>query len=94
MAKKTNMKRTTQETSPVSATDAGQKKAKTGKQTGPKTQQSQEVTRQQRQVPQLSYHQIEERAKAIWQASGCQPGRDEHNWYEAEAQLKAELHTV
>jgi len=39
----------------------------------------------------LTYEQIAERAKAIWQAKGCARGRDEQNWYEAESQLKAEL---
>lgn len=41
----------------------------------------------------LSHEQIAERAKAIWLASGCIPGRDEQNWHEAEAQLRAELHS-
>jgi hypothetical protein len=41
----------------------------------------------------LSHEQIAERAKAIWLASGCVPGRDEQNWREAEAQLRAELHS-
>jgi hypothetical protein len=40
---------------------------------------------------QLTYEQIAERAKAIWLASGCLPGRDVQNWCEAEAQLRAEL---
>jgi hypothetical protein len=39
----------------------------------------------------LTHEQIAERAKALWLASGCLPGRDEQNWLEAEAQLKAEL---
>lgn len=33
---------------------------------------------------------IAERARALWLASGCAPGRDEQNWREAEAQLRAE----
>jgi hypothetical protein len=39
----------------------------------------------------LTHAQIAERAWAIWQDKGCQPGQDEQNWREAEAQLKAEL---
>lgn len=39
----------------------------------------------------LTHEQIAERARALWLASGCLPGRDEQNWLEAEAQLKAEL---
>lgn len=39
----------------------------------------------------LPHEHIAERAKAIWLASGCVPGRDEQNWHEAEAQLRAEL---
>jgi hypothetical protein len=42
-------------------------------------------------APQLTYGQIAERAKALWLASGCLPGRDLQNWCEAEAQLKAGL---
>jgi len=38
----------------------------------------------------LTHQQIAERAKSLWLASGCLPGRDEQNWLEAEAQLKAE----
>ena len=43
------------------------------------------------QVTPLTHEQIAKRAEAIWQAHGCLPGRDEQNWCEAEAQLKAEL---
>ena len=39
----------------------------------------------------LTHEQITERARVIWQNSGCRPGEDERNWSEAEAQLKAEL---
>lgn len=39
----------------------------------------------------LTHEQIAERAKSLWLASGCLPGRDEQNWLAAEAQLKAEL---
>jgi hypothetical protein len=38
----------------------------------------------------LTYEQIAQRAEAIWLKKGCQPGQDEQNWREAEAQLKAE----
>jgi hypothetical protein len=38
-----------------------------------------------------SYEVIAERAWCIWQDNGCQPGRDEHNWLEAVAQLETEL---
>jgi hypothetical protein len=40
--------------------------------------------------PRLTHEQIAERAKTLWLASGCLPGRDEQNWLAAEAQLKAE----
>jgi hypothetical protein len=39
----------------------------------------------------LKHEQIAERAKAIWKASGCKPGRDRENWLEAERQLRKEL---
>jgi hypothetical protein len=39
-----------------------------------------------------THEQIAERAKMIWQQRGCIPGEDEQNWYEAETQLKAEMH--
>ncbi len=39
----------------------------------------------------LTHEQIAERAKSLWLASGCLPGRDQQNWLEAEAQLQAEL---
>jgi hypothetical protein len=35
--------------------------------------------------------QIAERAKLIWQEHGCVLDQDESNWFEAEAQLKAEI---
>lgn len=40
-----------------------------------------------------SYDVIAERAWCIWNDNGCQPGQDEHNWLQAEAQLKSELVT-
>jgi hypothetical protein len=39
----------------------------------------------------LTHEQVAERARALWLASGCLPGRDVQNWWEAEAQLRAEL---
>jgi len=42
-------------------------------------------------APPLSHKRIAERARALWLASGCVPGRDEENWHEAEDQLRAEL---
>jgi len=35
-------------------------------------------------------HEISARAKAIWEASGRKPGRDDQNWLEAERQLRKE----
>ena len=43
------------------------------------------------QTARLTHERIAERARALWLAGGCMPGRDEENWYAAEAQLKAEL---
>jgi hypothetical protein len=34
--------------------------------------------------------EISARAKAIWEAGGRKPGRDEQNWLEAERQLRKE----
>ncbi|MCE5278495.1 MAG: DUF2934 domain-containing protein [Planctomycetaceae bacterium] len=39
----------------------------------------------------LTQEQIAQRAKAIWQAKGCQVGQDLENWFEAETQLKSEM---
>lgn len=41
-------------------------------------------------VSAISHEQIAARAKAIWQAKGCNSGKDLQNWLEAEAQLKKE----
>ncbi len=41
--------------------------------------------------PNPTHEQIAERARAIWMQHGCTPGRDQANWHEAEAQLRAEL---
>ena len=37
-----------------------------------------------------THDQIADRARAIWQSKGWPAGRDEENWREAEAQLRAE----
>ena len=39
----------------------------------------------------LSYEQIADRARRIWEAKGCQHGQDEQNWLAAEAELRKEL---
>ncbi len=39
----------------------------------------------------LTHDLIAERAKTIWRERGCSVNRDEENWREAEAQLKAEM---
>lgn len=39
----------------------------------------------------LTHERVAERARALWLASGCAPGRDDQNWWEAEAQLRAEV---
>lgn len=38
-----------------------------------------------------THAQIAERARAIWIASGCVPGRDPENWQQAERQLRGEM---
>ena len=38
-----------------------------------------------------THEQISARAKAIWEAKGCPVGKDEENWREAEAELKAAI---
>ena len=43
-----------------------------------------------RLIPAVSHEQITERAKAIWIQRGRVAGQDQANWYEAEAQLRAE----
>ena len=40
--------------------------------------------------PQPTRDEIAERAKALWKARGCTPGRDVENWLEAERQLRTE----
>jgi len=39
----------------------------------------------------LTHDLIAERARTIWRERGCSVNRDEENWREAEAQLKAEM---
>ena len=39
----------------------------------------------------LTHGLIAERARTIWLERGCSLNRDEENWREAEAQLKAEM---
>ena len=41
-------------------------------------------------IPAVSHEQIAERAKAVWVQRGRVAGQDQANWYEAEAQLRAE----
>jgi len=43
------------------------------------------------QISMPSHEQIAERARAIWTRHGRLDGQDKADWYEAEAQLKAEL---
>jgi len=43
-----------------------------------------------RPKPAPTRDEISARAKAIWEASGHRPGRDDQNWLEAERQLKRE----
>jgi hypothetical protein len=43
-----------------------------------------------RLIPAVSHEQITERARAIWIQRGRVAGQDQANWYEAEAQLRAE----
>jgi hypothetical protein len=85
-------------TASIYAKEAREGFVRTG--TGPSYAQSDEKARQTtpnsrgRASPaamRLTHEQVAERARALWLASGCLPGRDEQNWLEAEAQLKAEL---
>jgi hypothetical protein len=41
--------------------------------------------------PAITHDQIARRAHEIWVTKGCKPGQEQHNWLEAERQLKAEL---
>jgi hypothetical protein len=49
------------------------------------------ATRTSQPAATLTYEQIARRAEVIWQQKGCQPGQDDLNWKEAEAQLKSEM---
>lgn len=40
--------------------------------------------------PELTHHEIAERARALWTARGCPTGRDDEIWLDAERQLAAE----
>jgi hypothetical protein len=40
--------------------------------------------------PAPTREEIAARAKTLWKAGGCQIGRDEQNWLEAERQLRSE----
>jgi len=35
-----------------------------------------------------SYEEISQRARQIWESSGCQPGHDLENWLRAESELR------
>ncbi len=41
-------------------------------------------------IPAATHEQIAERAKAIWVQGGRVGGQDQADWYEAEAQLRAQ----
>jgi len=55
------------------------------------SKQPQQTKSTSRPAVKLTYEQIAQRAEHIWRQEGCLPGRDDQNWREAEAQLKAEL---
>ncbi|HVO17717.1 MAG TPA: DUF2934 domain-containing protein [Anaeromyxobacter sp.] len=38
--------------------------------------------------PEPSYEEISQRARQIWESSGCQPGNDLENWLRAERELR------
>ena len=88
MAKKSTVKTTGQKAKASGNTH----RPKNSKGRAPASSKQQSVApRGSARVTPLTYEQIAERAEAIWQASGCLPGRDKQNWCEAEVQLKAEL---
>ena len=89
MAKKSTVKTTGQKAGSASGNT---RRPKSSKDRNPASSKQQiAVLSKSEQVTPLTREQIAERAEAIWQASGCLPGRDERNWCEAEDQLKAEL---
>ncbi len=61
---------------------------KAKKQTTTKSRKATSKSTQEISAP--SYEVIAERAWCIWQDTGCQPGQDERNWFEAVAQLETE----
>jgi len=89
MAKKTNVKTTSQKLGSACKKNLQSQSSNCRSLVSSKQQLA--VLNKPKQVTTLTHEQIAERAEAIWQASGCLPGRDEQNWCEAEAQLKAEL---
>ena len=69
---------------------AGGNVASPGRTSCKKSQQTQSIsTTAPAATP--TYEQIAQRAEHLWRQGGCLPGRDEQNWKEAEAQLRAEL---
>jgi hypothetical protein len=75
---------------------AGQKpkpggKAPSSGNTGSKTPQQTQSMAKPRPAATLTHEQIAQRAEHLWRQGGCLSGRDEQNWQEAEAQLRAEL---
>ena len=89
MAKKTNVNATGQKAESTCGNTQRPKSSK-GRNPASSKQQPAVLSKSEQATP-LTREQIAERAEAIWQASGCLPGRDEQNWCEAEAQLKAKL---
>ncbi|UCD49324.1 MAG: DUF2934 domain-containing protein [Phycisphaerales bacterium] len=63
--------------------------AKAGKKSKQKPSSSEAGARIQALRP--THQQIAERARAIWLGRGCVAGEDEHNWLDAEAQLRHEM---
>ncbi len=68
-----------------SGTATMERSSKSSKGTGKK------ATKSSKSAATLTHEQIAQRAEVIWQQKGCQPGQDDQNWSEAEAQLKTEL---
>jgi hypothetical protein len=89
MAKKSAVK-TTRKKAKSASGNTRQPKSSKGRNAASSKEQPAVLSKSEKVTP-LTHEQIAERAEAIWQASGCLPGRDERNWCEAEAQLKAEL---
>lgn len=83
MAKKT--------TTATAKKKASTKKASTTSRTRKTTKKTTRKTTKKVVAP--SHDIIAERAWCLWMDSGCQPGQEEHNWFEAVAQLETELAT-